>query len=602
MQKFNTQAIFSDQTSNFVRQNTDGFEIFLRVAKGDIDEAHLVIGGLDVPMQKSHSKGLFDFYRTFVTPQNAINYHFVITTHKERFLYNNNGFDFVLNPNFDVPNWAQNTVMYQIFIDRFCNGDSSNDVVAEQYTYMGYPAKSMKWDDEVENVDIANFYGGDLEGIAQKMDYLADLGIETIYLNPIFASPSSHKYDISDYENVDPHFGNNALLADLIALAHSKGIKVILDGVFNHCGHLHRWLQTHPKYFLWKDGKYEAWWGHENHPKLNFEASPELYEKMLNIAEEWVSPPYNADGWRLDVAADLGQSPEFNLRFWQDFRKRVKAANPNAFILAEHYGDPTYWLAGDAWDSVMNYDGFMEPISWFFTGMQKHSEKFLPHLLNNANVFVDTMRNYAAKLPYPALASSMNQLSNHDHSRFLTRTNMNVGRLHTHGSDEAKIGIQPAIMLSAITMQFTLPGCPTIYYGDEAGLCGWTDPDNRRPYPWGKEDTSMLAFHKEIIRIHKSHPALRGGSLEYLDTEHGIITYGRWNNDQSVICAFNNTHVHKNIAIPAWRANVSPNTTMQRVLLTTDGNFITEPKEYILDEGTLFLMLPPMSSAILVSG
>ncbi|MCL2576222.1 MAG: glycoside hydrolase family 13 protein [Defluviitaleaceae bacterium] len=613
MLKLNKQAIFSDETRNFVSnpfaKKGETITIALRVGKDDIKDVLLMINGIGIPMQKSCSKGLFDYYKIQIMLQNNIEYYFIISADNRQYFYNKAGvtdvinteFNFRVIPDFDVPLWAQNTVMYQIFIDRFYNGDPTNDVTDGEYTYLGYPARKMDWDEPVQPVDICNFYGGDLSGIAKKMDYLADLGIEAIYLNPIFTSPSSHKYDISDYDNVDLHFGDNALLADLIALAHSKGIKVILDGVFNHCGHMHRWLDEKPEYFIWNGDKYEAWWGHENHPKLNFEGSPELYEEILRVAADWVSPPYNADGWRLDVAADLGQAPEFNLKFWQDFRNRVKAANPQAFILAEHYGNPSYWLQGDAWDSVMNYDGFMEPISWFFTGMQKHSEKFLPDLLNNAAAFEGAMRHYATKLPHAALSSAMNQLSNHDHSRFLTRTNMRIGRLHTHGNHTANDGTVAAIMLSATTALFTLPGCPTIYYGDEAGLAGWTDPDNRRTFPWGNEDETMLDFHKEIIRIHKENTALRGGSLDYLHGEYGVIAYARWDDKQSIIIAINNSYEHKSLALPAWRAEIAPNSTLTRILLTTENHFIADKKTFLLDEGTLFITLPPLSSTILTT-
>lgn len=184
---------------------------------------------------------------------------------------------------------------------------------------------------------------------------------------------------------------SDQLLAKLIGIAHSKGIKVILDGVFNHCGAFNKWLDKegfyekngypvgayasekspYHNFFNWTGGEwpnnehYSSWWDHPNHPKLNYEHSDELYTYIMNIARRWVSPPYNADGWRLDVAADLGLSKEFNMKFWRDFRKVVKNANPNAVIIAEHYGDPKDWLMGDQWDTVMNYDAFMEPITWF---------------------------------------------------------------------------------------------------------------------------------------------------------------------------------------------------------------------------------------------
>jgi alpha-glucosidase len=178
---------------------------------------------------------------------------------------------------------------------------------------------------------------------------------------------------------------------------------------------------------------------------------------------------------------------------------------------------------------------------------------------------------------------------------------MRAGRLHTHGGKAANEGIVPAIMFSAVTMQFTWPGCPTLYYGDEVGLAGWTDPDSRRPYPWGRESRVFLDFHKEIIRIHKTYSALRGGSLKFLTKDYGILAYGRWDRTQSLICVFNNTHHYKDIAVSVLEANVPRGTYLKRILLTLDGNHITTPKEYLPDDGMLFITLPPISSAILVA-
>ena len=291
-------------------------------------------------------------------------------------------------------------------------------------------------------MDVREFYGGDLQGVLDKMDYLQELGVEVIYFNPLFVSPSNHKYDIQDYDYIDPHLGkivsdegellpdgqrenrfasryidrvtnkanleaSNEMFAQVVAEAHRRGMRVILDGVFNHCGSFNKWMDReriyepqpdYPKgayvskespynsFFLFHDarnelwpynGTYDGWWGHDTLPKLNYEDSPKLVEYIMKIARKWVSPPYNADGWRLDVAADLGHSPEYNHQFWREFRRNVKEANPNAIILAEHYGDPKSWLKGDQWDTVMNYDAFMEPVTWFLTGMEKHSDDLL---------------------------------------------------------------------------------------------------------------------------------------------------------------------------------------------------------------------------------
>ena len=484
---------------------------------------------------------------------------------------------------------------------------SSDLVLTNEYQYIGEgTVKVEDWDKYRAQMGVREFYGGDLQGVLDKMDYLQDLGIDAIYFNPLFVSPSNHKYDIQDYDNIDPHFGkivndtgdvlqpgqhenrfaskyinrvsnkenleaSNALFAEVVKEAHRRGIRVILDGVFNHCGSFNKWMDKeriyenvegyekgayiekespYHNYFHFHDqhkwpynDTYDGWWGHNTLPKLNFENSRELFDYILHIAKKWVSPPYNADGWRLDVAADLGHSPEFNHKFWQEFRKAVKTANPDAIILAEHYGSPKEWLQGSEWDTVMNYDAFMEPVSWFLTGMQKHSDDHREDLYGNAKSCWDAMRHHCACFPIQSLQTAMNELSNHDHSRFLTRTNRKVGRTNTLGPEAAEEGINKAVFREAVVIQMTWMGAPTIYYGDEAGVCGFTDPDNRRTYPWGHEDKELIAFHRAVIQIHKQNREFISGSLKYIVEEYNVIGYGRFTKDaQSVILVNNNDH------------------------------------------------------------
>jgi alpha-glucosidase len=313
-----------------------------------------------------------------------------------------------------------------------------------------------------------------------------------------------------------------------------------------------------------------------------------------------VSPPYNADGWRLDVAADLGKSPEFNHKFWKDFRKTVKAANPEAIILAEHYGDASSWLEGDEWDSIMNYDAFMEPITWFLTGMEKHSDAFKPELLCNEDAFIAAMKYHMSKFSIQSLQISMNELSNHDHSRFLTRTNMTPGRVNTHGPEAAGMNVNKGIMKEAITFQMTWPGSPTIYYADEAGAVGWTDPDNRRTYPWGLEDKDLLEYHKATIAIHKSYSALKTGSVEYLECSYGIISYGRFDEENKLIVVLNNNNEQRTVNISAWRIGIKLKASLRRLIMSTSEGFDIDQKQYDLNNGMLEITMPSFSSVILL--
>ena len=670
----NYDAIFSDETENYrypsVPVSGKKFTITLRVGKDNIDSAYICYGCCYVKMQKNHSTDFFDYYEgTFICDSEPMNYYFQIICDSRTYFYNkagvvkdiNSEYNFTILPDFSTPSWAKGAVMYQIYVDRFYNGDKSNDVVTNEYEYLGLKSKHIEdWDTPLENMDVCNFYGGDLQGVIDKMDYLSDLGIDAIYFNPIFVSPSNHKYDIQDYEHIDPHYGvivtktgnplsnedkdnknatlymarttdpknleaSDQLLAKLIGIAHSKGIKVILDGVFNHCGAFNKWLDRegfyekngypvgayasenspYHNFFNWTGGQwpnnehYSSWWDHPNHPKLNYEHSDELYTYIMNIARKWVSPPYNADGWRLDVAADLGLSKEFNMKFWRDFRKVVKNANPNAVIIAEHYGDPKDWLMGDQWDTVMNYDAFMEPITWFLTGMEKHSEKADIHKYNNAGDFEASMRYYTSRFSNESLNVAMNQLSNHDHSRFLTRTNRKTGRLHTSGTFEADTGINLGIMKEAITFQMTWPGAPTIYYGDEIGMTGWTDPDNRRPFRWDDMNEDILSYHKCLINIRLSRKIFKSGSLDYLYMGYGLICYGRWNKNDYGTVILNNQYKATDISVPVWRLGAKNGDTMISLVISNMTNFIQNNTVYIVKNGCIKVSLPPFSSCVI---
>ena len=408
---------------------------------------------------------------------------------------------------------------------------------------------------------------------------------------------------------------------------HKRGMRVLLDGVFNHCGSFNKWLDRECIYE--DDGDYEkgayvsekspyrnffkfnnthewpynpyydGWWGHDTLPKLSYETSQELYDYIMGIARKWVSPPYNVHGWRLDVAADLGLSADFNHKFWQDFRKNVKEANPEAVIYAEHYGDATSWLKGGEWDSIMNYDTFMEPITWYLTGMEKHSDSREPDLMNNVNVFIDTLREKSCAFTGQSFLIAMNQLSNHDHSRFLTRTNHKVGRVDELGSEAAEEGVSKAVFREAVAMMMTWHGAPTIYYGDEAGVCGFTDPDSRRTYPWSHEDQDLIRYHKELIRVRKENPACRRGSGIPVYAKDGHFAFGRFLDDNHVLTIINNTEEAERMTLPVWQIEISDGELFERQVLSMEEEFNLEKAHYLVCDGKIEIYMPPYSAAVM---
>ena len=676
----NKNALFCDGTSDYVIPAEPGIHekvrLRFRTARDDAQEVCLISGGEALQMQKISSGEVFDYYETEVQLTDTMFvYYFRIKSESEELCYHRCGvsehpveyYNFRIMPGFSTPAWAKGAVMYQIFVDRFCNGDPSNDVEDGEYVYIGEPVCKVKdWNEFPAAMDIRRFHGGDLQGVLDKLDYLEELGVEVIYFNPLFVSPSNHKYDIQDYDYIDPHYGviiedggevlpegekdntratkyqkrtgdirnleaSNRLFAKLVEEMHTRGMRVILDGVFNHCGSFNKWMdreriyEPQPEYEkgayvsaqspyrdffhffdereeAWPYNKnYDGWWGHDTLPKLNYEDSPTLEEYILNIGKKWVSPPYNADGWRLDVAADLGYSNEYNHIFWENFRKAVKSANPQALILAEHYGDPGEWLQGDEWDSVMNYDAFMEPVTWFLTGMEKHSDEYREDLYGNSEAFIGAMKTHMRSLHMSALHVAMNELSNHDHSRFLTRTNRRVGRVSYAGAEAASENINTAIMREAIAIQMTWPGAPTVYYGDEAGVCGFTDPDNRRTYPWGHEDKELLSFYKKMIAIHKKYRILRTGSLKFLWNDYQGLCYGRFSHIEQMIVVLNNRDEGREVTIKVWPAGITrmEEVSMTRLIRSSQDGYNDRPKEIRARAGMVNLYLPPRSVTLL---
>ena len=647
-----------------------------RTAKDDVDRVGLVTSADTYVMEKECTQGEFDYY-TFEVRLGAepFRYCFEVQSGTEKYYYGRCGisreileyYNFVVVPGFSTPDWAKGAVMYQIFTDRFYNGDKSNDVETNEYYYIGdYSQRVTNWNKYPANMGVREFYGGDLQGVMDKLDYLQDLGVEVVYFNPLFVSPSNHKYDIQDYDYIDPHYGkivddggevlpngvtdnsqatkykkrttglknleaSNESFIKLVEELHRRGMKVILDGVFNHCGSFNKWMDReriyegeedyepgayvsadspYRSYFRffkegpenWPyNGNYDGWWGHDTLPKLNYEDSVKLENYILYIGRKWVSPPYNVDGWRLDVAADLGRSAGMNHQFWRDFRAAVKEANPEAVMIAEHYGSPYDWLKGDQWDTVMNYDAFMEPVTWFLTGMEKHSDGYNGALYGDGEAFFGAMNYHMSRMQTNTIFTAMNQLSNHDHSRFLTRTNQIVGRLGNMGPERASEHVKKPVLREAVVIQMTWPGAPTLYYGDEAGVCGWTDPDSRRTYPWGKEDLELVEFHRYMTGIHKRIPALRKGALKPLFAGRHQIAYGRMSGDHQTITVISNRPEPAVMEIPVWQLGITDDMILGRPILTFEDGYNAGIVFYRVENGMLKVIMPPYGGAVFVS-
>ena len=434
---------------------------------------------------------------------------------------------------FETPAWVRNAVFYQIFVERFARGEPARD-----------PLGVQPWGSPPTN---GNFMGGNLQGILDRLDYLTDLGITALYLTPIFHSPSNHKYDTQDYFMVDPQFGDLELLRQLVDACHQRGLRVVLDGVFNHCSdqnpffldvkrygpqsrywnwfHIRNWpfpdhFGNHDEVLQW----YDCWWGFHTLPKLNYH-HPEVEEYFLNVATYWLREA-GVDGWRLDVPNEVIQS------FWPKFRRAVKAVNPNAYIVGEIWDDASSWLQGDQFDAVMNYR-FQKALMGYFAEEQM-----------DTHAFDHTLRYLLQDYPEPAIAVMLNLLGSHDTARPMTVV---------HRRDEGSHALESLKLMAA--MQFTCTGAPCIYYGDEIGMEGDKDPDCRRCYPWDWEQqaekrgqrSELLDYYKKLITVRKDNPALRHGVFHTLeaDPHHQFYAFERHSPDNHCIVALNRSdHDH----------------------------------------------------------
>ena len=477
---------------------------------------------------------------------------------------------FRYNAVYQPPEWVRQQVFYQIFPDRFANGNPDINVVDGEYGLAGTeePVVAKAWGDSPSSHNhegAREFFNGDLKGICNQLDYLQALGVTTLYLNPIFAAPSNHKYDTADYLTIDPHFGSNEEFAALTAQLHDRGMKIVLDGVFNHTSLSHPWFdrfgQRGDGLGAWQNpaspyrdfyqfdrdsDDYIGWNGHESLPKLNF-MNPAVrdyfYAGNDSVIRHWLKAPYHIDGWRLDVIHMLGEGAgaKNNAHYVKAFRDAAKLENPNSYMLGEHFYEASRWLQGEQEDGAMNYYGFAHPVRAFFTGLDI---TYVPCQLN-AREFSEWLTEAAAKIPWSNQLSQLNQLDSHDTMRFLTMVN----------GDEQ-------ILRNALMFLFCWVGVPCLYYGTEVELEGGMDPDNRRSFPWERLSShkEMVEFIKRLTSLRQQSTALQVGSLHWLWAEGDTLVFARSYGDEVVIYAVNRSATSTSLTLPAWKTGVDSST------------------------------------------
>ena len=503
-----------------------------------------------------------------------------------------------------VPTWFGEGMTYQIFPDRFCRSriPDPTGLVGGRTVHQNWEDEPVYRPDERGEIRNRDFFGGDFQGVISKLDDLKDLGVETLYFNPIFEAAENHRYGTADYDRIDPMLGCNEDFSRLCDEAHRRGMRVMLDGVFNHTGFVSRyfngdgfypdvgacqsWDSPYRSWFQfirWPD-QYESWWGIYSLPAVN-ESDPS-YRRFIfgdedSVVRRWLRA--GADGWRLDVADELPDD------FVAGIHAAARAEKPSAVVIGEVWEDGSTKVAygvrrkhilGGHCDGLMNYPLRSAILSYFSGG--------------KAEDFVSGMETIRENYPPFAFYSAMNSLGTHDTPRILTLLGAGGERRDQSRDWRANFRLEgDALRLAkerlraAALLLFCFPGSPTVYYGDEAGMEGFEDPFNRRTYPWGHEDQELLAWFKQLGALRKTHPALRRGTIRYVAAEGPLLAFARADDGEEILCVCNAGDGPVTLPLPGNTASVLVGSPALAPLEEDEGVQIT---------------LPPRSGAALLLG
>lgn len=583
------ESVYSDGTECFVSNPKpklfETVTVFLRVYD-DAPVKHVFLrtvpNGAEKLIEAKKQRvenGLAYYAAELEITEKRMHYHFYLVCEDVIYFYNqkeittyvpDHTYDFVLLTDYKQPAWVKSAVFYQIFPERFCNGNPENDVKDGEYRLNGHDTIQMKdWNStplHYEQGFCLDFFGGDLEGVKEKIPYLKDLGVTAVYLNPIFLAPSVHKYDCIDYLHVDPHFGGDEALADLSKALHENDMKLILDISINHTGTAHRWFNRDGLFFDKTEGAYNnvdseergfyffkensneylGWFDVPDLPTLNYTSEKlreVIYKNKDSVIRKWLREPYNIDGWRFDVADVFARNNEVQLahELWPEIRKSIREENEEAYILAEDWGDCAAYLQGNEWDSPMNYYGCGRVIRQFlgepdlFLGRNEILRN-IPYKMTAEDVQARVME-HLAKLPYVFWQNQFNLIDSHD-----------VSRLHNNPK------INPEEYRGAVILLFTLIGAASIYYGDEAEIDGTIDSNEgcRYPMPWSKDfqKNEMYQLYRTMAHLKKEHKAFSEGGMKFLYAKEEIVVLARFYKEEVYITVVSVSEETKKIVIP----------------------------------------------------
>ena len=509
----------------FLRISPDGEQAFMPMSQHPGDSANWWLAELPISQPTVH-------YRFVLEAEDGVWFYSAVgpTAHMPL-----DDTDFRILADYDAPDWLQTAVFYQIFPDRFHNGDPRLNPQPSEFEFRGQQPHTYAWGEPApkEQPFPLVFYGGDLPGIGQKLDYLQALGVNALYLNPVFTAYSNHKYDVADYEQVDPHFGGNDALIALRQALTERNMRYLLDIVPNHCGYWHSWFQTarqdatapEADFFTFTNhpDDYHSWLGVWTLPKLDYRSAElrrRIYQGDTAVFRRWLSPPFAADGWRVDVANMLGRqgASQIGPEIAQGIRQAVKQTRPDAYLMGENFFDATDQLQGEQWDGVMNYSGLTNPLWYWLAGYTQGA-----HGLNGriqslqawpTAALAATWQQHLAAIPWVIALQQYNVLDSHDVPRI---------RSIVQGND--------ALHRLAVIIQFTFPGIPGLYYGDEIGMMDEDGFGPRGCMVWDEAawNHELLAFYKQLIALRKETAVLQTGGFQILAIEQDTIVYQRTN-------------------------------------------------------------------------